>query len=221
MPTIACADQVAPLGVVGLGDQPPGAISSAVSKSPASQAAKAVASRGSGSLAAVGLAEPRPGREALGEKVSPERLQQLQRLPGLAAGEQDPARAGARLRVRGIELERLAQRRLVAGGGELVGGRRDELVEEALDLRRRDRAGELGDDLAVAKRLHRRDPPDAEARREALVGVDVDLRQLDLAVALADRGLERRAELAARAAPLGPEVDDDGQLAGALDHLGR
>ena len=56
---------------------------------------------------------------------------------------------------------------------------------------------------------------------ERLVGVDVDLGQLDLAGALVDRGLERRAELAARAAPLGPEVDDDGHLARALDHLGH
>ena len=66
-----------------------------------------------------------------------------------------------------VELERLAQRGLVAGGGERVGGRGDQLVEEALDLRRRDRAGELGHDLAVAERLHRGDPADVEARRRA------------------------------------------------------
>ena len=56
---------------------------------------------------------------------------------------------------------------------------------------------------------------------ERLVGVDVDLGELDLAVALVDGGLERGSELAAGTAPFGPEVDDDGHLARALDDLGH
>ena len=38
------------------------------------------------------------------------------------------------------------------------------------------------------------------------------------AVAGLDRRLERRGQLAARATPLGPEVDEDRNLARALDH---
>ena len=58
-----------------------------------------------------------------------------------------------------------------------------------------------------------------EGGGEALVGVRVDLRERDLALALGDRLLEHRRELAARAAPRGPEVDDDRQLARALDDV--
>jgi hypothetical protein len=42
----------------------------------------------------------------------------------------------------------------------------------------------------------------------------------DPPVALGDGGLQSRPELAARPAPLGPEVDHDRQLAGALHDLG-
>ena len=67
-------------------------------------------------------------------------------------------------------------------------------------------------DRAVLERLHGRDALDAERGGEALVGVRVDLGQRDLAVALVDRLLEHGRELAARAAPGGPEVDDDREL---------
>ena len=60
-------------------------------------------------------------------------------------------------------------------------------VEEALDLRRRQRADELVDDLAVLERLDGRDRLDPEGLREARVGVGVDLDELDLAVALGRR----------------------------------
>ena len=92
-------------------------------------------------------------------------------------------------------------------------------VQEALDLRGRQRADELVDDLAVLERLHGRDRLDAERLGHARVGVRVDLDELDLAVALVDGLLDHRAERAARAAPLGPEVDDDGLLEGALDDV--
>ena len=88
-----------------------------------------------------------------------------------------------------------------------------EPVEEALDLRGRQRADELVDDLAVLERLDRRDALDAERLREARVGVRVDLDELDLARArLSTAFSSTGAERAARAAPLRPEVDDDGLL---------
>ena len=92
-------------------------------------------------------------------------------------------------------------------------------VEEALDLRRRQRADELVDDLAVLERLHGRDRLDAEGLREARVGVGVDLDERDLAVALVDGLLDHGPERAAGTAPLGPEVDDHGVLVGALDDV--
>ena len=56
-----------------------------------------------------------------------------------------------------------------------------------------------------------------KAADEVLVGVGVDLREVDAPVAGGRRLLERRRELAARPAPLGPEVHDHRHLARALD----
>src|SRR5215218_820856 len=53
----------------------------------------------------------------------------------------------------GLQFRRLAQGKLVPGGEQLVRPRGDELVEERLDPRRRQRSGELVDDLAVAEDL--------------------------------------------------------------------
>ena len=83
----------------------------------------------------------------------------------------------------GLELERAAQRLVVAGRDELVGLGGDELVEEALDRRRRLRADELVDDLAVLEGLHRGDALDAVLRGDLLVGVGVELGEDDLALA--------------------------------------
>ena len=136
------------------------------------------------------------------------------------------ARGGAQARVRdrgvgaaGLELQRAAQVGLAALGHQRVGLGRHDPVEEALDLRRRQRADELVDDLAVLERLHGRDRLDAEGLREPRVGVGVDLHELDLPVALVDGLLDHGPERAARTAPLGPEVDDHGLLVGALDDV--
>ena len=77
--------------------------------------------------------------------------------------------------------------------------------------RRRLGADELVDDAAVLERLDRRDALDPEGLREALVGVGVELGEHDLALArVRPPARASGVELAARAAPLGPEVDDDG-----------
>ena len=118
----------------------------------------------------------------------------------------------------GLELQRAAQVRLAAGGHEAVGLRGHEPVEEARDLRGRDGADELVDDLAVLEGLHGRDRLDAEGLGDLRVGVGVDLDEFN-AVALVDGLLDHGPEGAARAAPFGPEVDDDGLLVGALDDV--
>ena len=132
---------------------------------------------------------------------------------------QDPRQRDAGVGATRLQLERAAQVRLGARGDQRVGLRGQQRVEEARDHGGRLRAGELGIDAAVLERLHRRDALDPERGREARVGLGVDLGQRELAGALGDRLLEHRGELAARAAPRGPEVDDDRQLLRALDHL--
>ena len=80
-------------------------------------------------------------------------------------------------------------------------------------------AGELVDHAAVPERLHRRDALHPVARRESRVGVDVHLDQLDLAAERVDRRLQHRRQLAAGAAPVGPEVDHHRQLLRAVDDV--
>src|SRR4029079_16068944 len=92
-------------------------------------------------------------------------------------------------------------------------------VEEALDRGGRLRAGELGHDEAVLERLDRRDARDAESGGYVLVGVGVDLDQVDLPVTRRDRLLKHGRELPAGAAPLGPEVHDHRGRARALDDV--
>ena len=119
---------------------------------------------------------------------------------------------------RGDDLRELA-RLLQLADEALARARAGDAVEELGDRGRRERADELVDDTAVAKRLHRRDALHAVALRELLVGVDVDLRENDLAAARLGLALEDRPEPAARSAPLRPEVHDDRNLARAVEDL--
>src|SRR3954465_7876310 len=64
---------------------------------------------------------------------------------------------------------------------------------------------------------HHRDRLDAEAHGEALLLVDVDLDELEVAVALVDDLVEHGRDGVARAAPLSPEVDDHRLV--ALEHF--
>ena len=116
----------------------------------------------------------------------------------------------------GLELERAPQVVLAAGGDQPVGLGGQQAVEELRDLRGRLRADELVDDLAVAEGLDRRDALDAEGVGDLLVGVGVELGEVEVRLALADLVLEHRRELAAGPAPGGPEVDHDGHVVGAL-----
>ncbi len=92
-------------------------------------------------------------------------------------------------------------------------------VDELADLRLGHRPHELPDRFAVAKGDHGGDALHPELLGELLVGVDVDLHQLERAAVLAGDLLERRAQDPAGSAPGGPEVDDDRDLVAALQHL--
>src|SRR5215211_7796921 len=158
-------------------------------------------------LAQVGLArllEPDARGQALGGEVARGGAEDLERLV-VGAGR--------------LELDGAAQRRLVAGLHEPFGLGGHERIQEGLDALRRLDPDELGDDASVLERLDGRDSLNAEGGGEARVGVGVELGQDDLAVAGVHAALEQRCELAAGSAPLGPEVDDDGDVLGPLDDL--
>ena len=63
-------------------------------------------------------------------------------------------------------------------------------------------------------------PCTRSALRQRRVGVDVDLGQHPGAAALGGQPLEHRRQLLARPAPLGPQVEHDRHLEGAVEHLG-
>ena len=161
------ADQVAALGV-GLGRRsPPGARSSAVSRSPSSQAANARAERASVPSSSASASSTRAARPSA--RKSPAKRLEQRRAPPRCSPRASSSRAELRRRLgRGAGRARapgaaMPRRRL----GQPVGLGGHELVEERLDLGRRDRAGELGDDLAVAEGLDRGNPADVEALRRA------------------------------------------------------
>src|SRR5438552_14667998 len=84
--------------------------------------------------------------------------------------------------------------------------RSDVAVKESseLGLRQRTHPGRL--DVAVLEEHQRRDSPDAELGRHALVLVDVDFRDLEAAFVLLGDLVQDRRDRLAGAAPLGPVI---------------
>ena len=159
-----------------------------------------------------------PGREPVGGKAAGHVLEDRERTVGVIATEQDAGQRHGGIGPGGLELHRAAQRVLVALGDEAVGLGGEQRVQEAVDRRGGLGPDELGHHAAVAEGLDRRDALDPEGAGHARVRVDVELGQLDLALTGGHGLLDHRPELAARAAPLGPEVDDDGDRARALEN---
>jgi hypothetical protein len=73
-------------------------------------------------------------------------------------------------------------------------------------------------DLTALEHEQRRDTAHAQLHGRIGVLVHVDLHDLHLAVVLGRKLFERGADLFAGAAPLGPEIDDDGNI--RLAHFG-
>src|SRR5688572_3327045 len=105
---------------------------------------------------------------------------------------------------------------LRAGGGcgrTLGGGQAERPLDRALRLR----ADHGGRGLAVLEEDQRGYRGDAVSLLELVLRVDVDLDELELVLALRGDAVEHGRNCVARAAPLGPEVHEDGLV--GLDDL--
>ena len=151
--------------------------------------------------------------------------EQRERLVAAAVGDEQLGQRDDRGLVVRLELERLAQRGLVAGVEQRAAPRSPPRSGRSVSTNARTSASALGadeavDDLAVDQGVHRRDALHLEGLGHAGVVVDVDLGQHDLAVGVGDDLLDDRTERPARAAPRRPQVDDHGHLGGAVEDLG-
>jgi hypothetical protein len=109
-----------------------------------------------------GALEADPRGEAGAAEVARRAVQQLERLVVLAARVQQARERDERVGAVGLQLDRLAQRGLVAARDERVRLGGQQRVEELLDLRSRLRADELGGDAAVSEGFDGGDPLDPE-----------------------------------------------------------
>ena len=87
---------------------------------------------------------------------------------------------------------------------------REQLVENRLQLTFGARVGQVRDRLALKDRIDGRDRLDLELAGDEAIRIDVDLDQHNALVGIIRGDLfEHRTELLARAAPFGPEIEDD------------
>jgi 8-oxo-dGTP diphosphatase len=166
-------------------------------------------------------------------------LQQLRPGPaghGLGVGRRACEQPVVRLDRGGV----VALRHRVLGGHQVgVGGRRrgdsgspatgtgqsglgrggEHLLEERAQVALGQRTGEALHQPAADGEQHRRDALDLQLARDGLVAVDVDLGKHPRATTLGGEPLEHGGQLLARTAPVGPEVDEDGHLQRALQHV--
>jgi len=110
-----------------------------------------------------------------------------------------------------LDLECCQERRLVAERDERVDlglfSGRDQALNEFLDRLLWLCAHEPVDNFAVDHRINRRNRLHLECGGHRLIGVYINLGQLDRAVGLCHHTLDNRTELLARAAPRSPQVD--------------
>ena len=112
------------------------------------------------------------------------------------------------------------------GAGHAAAPELQQRLDEAFDLGLRQRALKHVGDLALPEcgdRGHRlqREPDLRELAHQRLIFVDIDLDQLHTAAGAAHHTLEHWSQRLAWAAPGRPEIDDDRDRAGGLDHVGH
>ena len=143
----------------------------------------------------------RAGGEPVGDEVAGHAVEQLERLVGLPAREQQPGQLAPSRRVVRVDLERAAQRLLVAARRP---ARRPRRARGASKKRSttggRRRAGELVDHLAVAERLDRRKAADRRSGAAVAWLASVSsLASSTLPSCAVDGALEHRAPACGRA----------------------
>ena len=114
---------------------------------------------------------------------------------------------------------RIAQREVSARIGEVHARRHVRvLYEEGANLRRRQRAHELGDRLTVTEQSYGGQGADAVRARERRLGFGVHLGEDDLTAEVAHDRFDDGGERLARTAPAGPEVHQHRALMRRFDH---
>lgn len=103
-----------------------------------------------------------------------------------------------------------------SGGGGAAGDALEELADHGFGLG----ADEFVDDLTVAEGFDGGNAADVILHGDGLVVIGVEPGEDEVAVGFFGQALEDGAEHAAWAAPGGPEVDDDGDVARAGDDFG-
>jgi len=92
--------------------------------------------------------------------------------------------------------------------------------EPGAELRLGEGAGELGDDRAVVKNFNVWNAPNPELRGEIGMRFGVDFHEHPTTVGLSGEFFKDGAEHLARAAPRGPEIDEDGDALAAVKDVG-
>ena len=144
--------------------------------------------------------------------------------PLVVAGLDRVVRFGVQRRQRRLGVVDLGRRRVGAVDGHrarhtVLGCDLQQLGEDLAHLLLGHRAGEQRHGLAADEGDDHRDRLGAESLRELRVGIDIHLGEHQAAAEFEDDLLEDRAELLARPAPFGPQVDDDRNGARKLEHL--
>jgi 4-hydroxy-tetrahydrodipicolinate synthase len=175
---------------------------------------------------------PDPGcsLESVDLGVGDEATKNDQRLVGVATVDEHGGEARPSLGMVGLTVEHLAED-VLRTGIVAVQACGSGLVDHEVELVRHDRRhpvangslrqgpGEPGHFFTIPECDDGRNALHAVLLSEPLVGVHVDLHQLECAFGSAGDPLECRSEDVARLAPFGPEVGHHGQFAAALQHL--
>ena len=162
--------------------------------------------------------EPDSSRQAVGRKASMDLSKDIECLFVLPAAVQNPGELDRSFGVPGLELQGRAERSLIALASQQFCFRWEEGVEKALHRVCRLSADELGDDSPFVESLDRGNALNPVRPRNRRVGVDIELHEVQSVFTLRSLALQDGAELTARAAPFGPEVDDNRDSVRALEN---
>ncbi len=183
-----------------------------------------------GDVLAAGGFQPSSRLETVDFRVRGEATEHDHRLVGLAAFDQHGGKARSGFGVIGLLIENLAED-VLRGDGIVRQQRSASLIQHEVQLGGEDPLDPLANrrfgectrervgDLAVTERDDHRYPLHAKLGGKLLIGVDVDLDELERTDGFRRDLLEDRPEDLTRLAPSSPEVHDYRNLTAALQHV--